>query len=146
MKINLQISPPLYDSLLKVYSSVSPSKNMDDATDALNFSIGMTFVIMSVGFFFVLIDQFYHLFIQDSLLNLVIFYVNVLCPLMISVILRKMNHTLTIAVNLYRILNDSEYFDQTLLTPRLPLILQLQLYILPPLLIELLFSATMLFN
>jgi len=65
--------------------------------DALNFSTRMVFVIMYDGFFD--LHQVDQLLIFDLLIYLIIPHINVLYPLVMHMILRKMNNTLTVAMN-----------------------------------------------
>jgi len=101
-----------YGFLLRVYSPLYLWRTWIKFRDALNFSTGMIFVIMSAGFFFVLIfTKSITLSYTTQLAYLVIPHINVLHPLMIPVILNKMNITLIVTVNLNWILFDAESLD-----------------------------------
>jgi len=59
------------------------------------------------------LHQVDYLIIYDLLTYLMIHHIDVLCPLMILVILNKMNSTLTVAVNPNWILYDAKYLDKS---------------------------------
>ena len=104
--------PPLFmmshSSLLRVHSSPYLWRILMKFRDALNFSTEMVFIIISAGFFIVLI--FTKSITLSSTTHWCILWniTSMLHLLVIHVIFRKMNSTLAIAINLNRILYDTD--------------------------------------
>jgi len=96
---------------LKSPSPIYAWRTLMKFRDALNFFIGMVFVIISIGFFCTDFDQTNNLFYYNPLTYHMIHHIDALCLLVIHVILSEIYHTLTVAVVLNWILYDSKYAD-----------------------------------